>query len=164
MEQTKDRKVFFNVFPTLKVEEEIKILFSDVEVKKITTNTRRDFLHVHTLSRHLIQKRQIRLMESRIKDQLFGNVPVDVSIREEYALSGQYTPEALMNEYRDSILFELKEKSVLASSMFAQADVRYEEGGIVCLELLDTIVSEGRKEEILNYLEHIFSQRFSPLP
>ena len=160
MEQTKDKKVFFYVFPTLKVEEDIQILFTDVEVKKITTNTRRDFLHVHILSRHLIQKRQIRLMERRIKDQLFGNVPVEVNIEEEYVLSGQYTPEALMNEYRESIIYELKEKSMLASNMFAQADVHYEEGGVMCLELLDTIVSEGRKEEILNLLKHIFAERF----
>lgn len=54
-------------------------------------------------------------------------------------LSGQYTAEALMNEYRESIILELKEKSMLASNMFAQADIRYEAENVVCLELLDTI-------------------------
>ena len=42
---------------------------------------------------------------------------------------------------------------MLAANMFAQAEIHYEEGSVVCLELLDTIVSEGRREEILNYLE-----------
>ena len=115
MEKTRNDKSFFYVFPTLKVEEDIQILFADVEVKKITTNSRRDFLHVHIFSRHLIQKKQIWQMERRIKDQLFGNVHVEVRIEEEYALSGQYTPEALINEYRESIILELKEQSVLAS-------------------------------------------------
>lgn len=160
MEQVKSDKVFFHVFPTLKVEDDIHILFADVEVKKITTNSRRDFLHVHIFSRHLIQKAQIRQMERRIKEQLFAKTAVSVQIMEEYALSGQYTPEALMLEYRESILMELKEISVLASNMFAQAEIQYEEGGVICLELLDTIVSEGRREEILNYLEKMFSQRF----
>nr|WP_294490556.1 PolC-type DNA polymerase III [uncultured Mediterraneibacter sp.] len=160
MEQTKNDKAFFYVFPTLKVEDDIQILFADVEVRKITTNSRRDFLRVHIFSRHLIQKIQIMKMERRIKEQLFANVPVSVHIEEEYALSGQYTPEALMNEYRESIILELKERSVLASNMFAQADIRYEEGNVICLELLDTIVSEGRKEEILNLLQQIFSGRF----
>ena len=160
MEKTRNDKTFFYVFPTLKVEDDIQILFADVEVKKITTNSRRDFLHVHIFSRHLIQKKQIWQMERRIKDQLFGNVRVDVRIEEEYALSGQYTPEALMNEYRDSIVLELKEQSVLASSMFSQAQIHYEEGNVICLELLDTIVSEGRKEEILTLLEKIFKDRF----
>ena len=160
MEQVKNEKVFFHVFPTLRVEEEIQILFADVEVKKITTNTRRDFLHVHIFSRHLIQKKQIRLMEQRIKDQLFGRVAVEVKIEEDYALSGQYTPEALMREYHDSIVMELAEVSVLASSMFSRAEIRYEEGRVICLELVDSIVSEGRTEEILEVLNRIFSGRF----
>ena len=160
MEKTRNDKSFFYVFPTLKVEEDIQILFADVEVKKITTNSRRDFLHVHIFSRHLIQKKQIWQMERRIKDQLFGNVHVEVRIEEEYALSGQYTPEALINEYRESIILELKEQSVLASSMFSQAKIRFEESNVVSLELLDTIVSEGRKEEILALLENIFEKRF----
>ncbi len=160
MEQVKSDKVFFHVFPTLKVEDDIQILFADVEVKKITTNSRRDFLHVHIFSRHLIQKKQIWQMEQRIKDQLFAKTAVSVQIIEEYALSGQYTPEALMTEYRESILLELKEISVLASGMFAQAAIHYDEGNVVCLELLNTIVSEGRREEILDFLEKMFAERF----
>ena len=160
MEQVKSDKVFFHVFPTLKAEEGLQILFADVEVRKITTNSRRDFLHVYIFSRHLIQKQQIRRMESLIKEQLFAKTAVSVQIIEEYALSGQYTPEALMTEYRESILLELKEISVLASGMFAQAAIHYEEGNVICLELLDSIVSEGRKEEILKFLEKMFAERF----
>ncbi|HJA82129.1 MAG TPA: PolC-type DNA polymerase III [Candidatus Mediterraneibacter intestinipullorum] len=160
MEQVKSDKVFFHVFPTLKAEEGLQILFADAEVRKITTNSRRDFLHVYIFSRHLIQKQQIRRMESLIKEQLFAKTAVSVQIIEEYALSGQYTPEALMTEYRESILLELKEISVLASGMFAQAAIHYEEGNVICLELLDSIVSEGRKEEILKFLEKMFAERF----
>ena len=85
---------------------------------------------------------------------------MSIRIIEEYALSGQYTPEALMDEYRESMILELRETSVLAASMFAQAEIHYEEGSVVCLELLDTIVSEGRREEILAYLEKMFAERF----
>ena len=99
-------------------------------------------------------------MERQIKEQLFGRTAVDIRIEEEYRLSGQYTAEALMREYRESIVLELKEISVLAANMFMQAQIHYEEGGVICLELLDTIVSEGRKEEILELLEHIYKERF----
>ena len=73
MEQVTGKKTFFNVFPTLKVEEDIQILFADVEVQKITTNSGRDFLRIHIFSRHLIQKKQIRLMEpgSRVRGYLW---------------------------------------------------------------------------------------------
>ena len=160
MEQVKSEKTFFHVFPTLKVDDDMRILFADVEVQKITTNSTRDFLHVHIFSHHLIQKKQIWQMEQRIKEQLFGKTNVSVRIMEQYRLSGQYNPRALMEEYRESIILELKELSVLAANMFAHADIRYEDGNVVCLELLDTIVSEGRKEKIIGKLEEIFSQRF----
>ena len=160
MEQVTGKKTFFNVFPTLKVEEDIQILFADVEVQKITTNSGRDFLRIHIFSRHLIQKKQIRLMEQRIEEQLFSGTHINVEIMEKYALSGQYTPDVLLREYRDSMILELKETSVLASSMFSHAQIHLGDGGIICLELLDTIVSEGRREEILHYLEKVFHQRF----
>ena len=160
MEQVKDKRTFFHVFPTLKVEDDIQILFADVEVQKITTNSSRDFLHVYIFSRHLIQKKQIWQMEQRIKDQLFGKTSVEVRIEEKYELSEQYTPEALMREYRESIIQELKTVSVLAANMFAQAEIHFEEGGVVNLGLADTIVSEGRKDEILTLLNKVFEERF----
>ena len=160
MEQIKNEKTFFHVFPTLKVEEEFKVLFADVEVKKITTNSGRDFLHVHLKSHHLIPKKKIWQMEQRIKEQLFGTSSVKLQILEEYELSELYTPEAVMEEYKESLILELKEISVLAANMVSQAEVNYEEGNVVRLELLDTIVSEGRKEEIMNLLDDVFRNRF----
>lgn len=159
MERVSSEKVFFEVFPTLKVEEDIQLLFQDVEVKKITTNTNRDFLHVHIFSRHLIQKKDIWRMEQKIKEQLFGTSPVAIRIEEQYALSGQYSAEALLKEYRDSIMEELSVDSVLAANMYAQAEIQFKENA-VCLELLDTIVSEGRREAIIEYLEEILNKRF----
>ena len=49
MEQVKDDKKFFHVFPTLRADDDVRLLFSDVEVKKITTNSRRDFLNIYIL-------------------------------------------------------------------------------------------------------------------
>ena len=46
MEQVREDKKFFHVFPTLKADDDVRLLFSDVEVKKITTNSRRDFLKI----------------------------------------------------------------------------------------------------------------------
>ena len=159
MEQVGTAKLFFDVFPTLKVEDSVRMLFSDVEVKKITTNSARDFLHVYIFSRHLFQKKQIWHMEHKIKEQLFGTSMVQIHIEEEYSLSEQYTPAALMAEYRESISQELRDSSVLAANMFDQAQLRFEEGQICCLELADTIVSEGRREQILELLDEVFNRR-----
>ena len=153
-------KTFFEVFPTLKAEEELAFLFRDVEVKKITTNSSRDFLHVHIFSHHVIQKKQIHRMEQRIKEQLFGTARVSIRIEEKYALSEQYTPQALMEEYRESILEELREYSLLSANMLDQAEIRFEGEKGMCLELVDTIVSEGKRDHIVRLLEEVFNQRF----
>ena len=71
LEKIGNEKIFFHVFPTLKVENDIKMLFSDVEVSMITTNSKRGGLRVHIFSTHLIQKKHIWQMEQKIKEQLF---------------------------------------------------------------------------------------------
>lgn len=65
-----------------------------------------------------------------------------------------------MEEYRESILEELREYSVLAANMFDQAEIRFEGEKGMCLELVDTIVSEGKRDHIVRLLEEVFNQRF----
>lgn len=160
MEKIGNEKVFFRVFPTLKVEDDIQMLFDDVEVQKITTNSKHDFLHIYIFSRHLIQKKHIWQMEQKIRDQLFKGQGISIRLEEQYVLSEQYTPSTLMMEYHDSIVQELKQHSVLASNMFEQAKMDFEGTDILYLEMPDTIVSEGKKEHIVNLLHEIFEKRF----
>ena len=139
-------KPFFEVFPTLKVGEETETLYSDVQVIKVASNTARTFIKVHIKSGHLIQKDDIYEMEQAIKTQLFGKSKIAVRIVEKFELSGQYTPENLMGEYFQSFLTELNEKSVVERSMFQNAKYVFEDENILCLQLTDTIVAEGKKE------------------
>lgn len=106
-------KDFFEVFPTLKLDNEMKFLLQGVLVTKVATNSNRDFIKVHIFSTHLLQKRVIYKLEQMIKDQLFGRTMIQVEIIEEYRLSEQYTPENLMQEYHDSILLELSRRSTV---------------------------------------------------
>lgn len=90
MEQVKNEKTFFEVFPTLRADGELKMLFQDVEVKKITTNSTREFLHIHMVSHHLIPKKVIWKMEQSIKEQLFGTASVAIQIEEVSVKSDYY--------------------------------------------------------------------------
>ena len=49
-------KKFFEVFPTLKVKDDMRLLLQDVEVSKVTTNSNRDFVRIHIESAHLLQQ------------------------------------------------------------------------------------------------------------
>ena len=153
-------KSFFEVFPTLKLNEDMKMLFTGVEVSKVATNSDRDYIHVHIFSRHLIQKHKVCEMEQMIKEQLFGMNRIQIAVIEEYELSRQYTPENLMREYFDSILFEVGQRSVVERNMLQTADWSFEEGNILCLKLMDTVVAKGKKDGLVELIRQIFEERF----
>ena len=153
-------KPFFDVFPTLKVNNEMQNLFQEVEVSKVATNSRREFIRVHILSRHLLKKQDIFAMEDKIKEQLFTHVKIRIEIVEKYELSEQYTPENLLNEYLDSFLIELNERSVVERNMLQNAGYFFEDENILCLTLTDSIVAQGRKESLIQYLMDVYENRF----
>ncbi len=153
-------KLFFEVFPTLKVKEEMKMLLGEVEVTKVVSNSARDFICVHIFSRHLIKKKRIYELERMIKEQLFGRVPVRIEVREDYQLSVQYTPENLMREYYDSLLLEAEQKSVVERNMLQTSRYSFEDGNIMRLILQDTVVAQGKKDSVVELLTSVFNDRF----
>ena len=153
-------KKFFEVFPTLKVKDDMRLLLQDVEVSKVTTNSNRDFVRIHIESAHLLQKKMIYRVESMVKEQLFGKNRLQIEVKEQYHLSAQYTPENLLNEYLDSILEELGTESVVERSMMQSAKWSFETENVLRLQLTDTIVAKGKKEHLVHYLERIFAERF----
>ena len=152
-------KKFFDVFPTLHLNREMTRLFEDADILKVATNTNRDHLFVQLHSYHLIAKKDIYMVENAIKEQLFAKNPVDIQIRESFELSKQYTPENLMREYRDSILLELKKRSILEYNMFLNAKYHFEEEHILCLEFEDNIVAEGKTDAIVYLLREVYETR-----
>ncbi len=152
--------MFFDVFPTLKAEGTLRELFENVEVPKVTTNKERSYLKIHIFSTHLIQKRQIVKMEEMIREQLFGRTPIWIHIVERYQLSGQYTPKNLMEAYKESILFELRQKSAIEYNMFQNASCIFEEGNKLKLEMEDNIVAQGKEDSIRMLLKEVYEERF----
>lgn len=153
-------KLFFDVFPTLKVDKNSRMLFQEVEVTKITSTSAKDHIKVYIHSTHLIPKKSVYEMEHQIEIQLFGQCQILVMIVEEYHLSEQYTPKNLMEAYRESILLELEKKSVLERNMFQKAKCSFEKENTICLTMADTIVAEGKTDSIAAYLKQVFGERF----
>ncbi len=154
-------KLFFEVFPTLKAEGDIRELFSDTAVVKVATNSARTFIKVHLESSHLIQKSRVREVERLIQAQLFPSGEPQVEIVETFALSKQYTPENIMQEYYESFLFELNERSVVERSMFQNAGHTFEEGGVLLIQFADTIIAEEKRGNVAAYLKDVYEKRFS---
>ncbi len=152
-------KPFFEVFPTLKMEGSLYDKLEQTEVERVSASRRRDLLHVYLFSGRLLQKRDIWMAEDEIKRQLFRDAAVSVKIHERFELSAQYTPENLMDLYKDSILEELKGYSHIEYNAFRTAEISYPEQGRLALEIEDTVMNRCKEEELVRVLEKILVER-----
>ena len=154
-----ETKYFFEVFPTIETDGDIRDLFENVAVTKVARNRANNAVRVYILSNRLIEKKTIRKIESVIKEQIFEDSSVKVNIIEKFSLSGQYTPERLYKIYRDSILYELKDYSVIIYHMLKRADYSFKDDKIMNLTIQDSTINRAKESELTRILEKIFWER-----
>lgn len=152
-------KPFFEVFPGLEPEEKIKQQLDGVEVEKVTSNSRRDFLRIYLVSSHLIVKEIIYKLEKEIKKQLFPKAEMTIKIYEKFQLSSQYNPEKLFAVYRESILEELREYDHILYNACKNADITFPSEDKMNLEVSDSVLIRTKSEELIRIFEKIFNER-----
>ncbi len=152
-------KLFFDVFPDLKVPSETERLLKEVEVTKVSTNPQRNHLRVYLLSSRLIEKQQIFRLEQDIKKQLFPDQALSIKIIEKFHLSSQYNPKKLMMVYYDSVLEEFRHYSFLEYSILKRASMEFPEEEKLTLALEDSVVAREKSEEMVQILEKIICER-----
>ena len=152
-------KEFLDVFPQLQVEAQLEQLLQTVKVMKVAINSRKDMLRVYIISSQWIHKKYIYYLEHQIKDQFFADAKLQVKIIEKFQLSRQYTPENFLEVYKDSILLELKNYSMLEYNMFATAKTAFPETETLHLTLTDSMIAKEKEPELIRVLEKIFCER-----
>ena len=152
-------KLFFEVFPTLKITGEMSALLKETEITKVASNSAQNALRIYLESTRLIPKPEIYHIEQEIKQQLFPRKEIAVKIIEKFNLSSQYTPEKLMAVYRDSILEEIRNYSVLLYNLMRCGKMKFDREDHMILTLEDTIVASERSNELIDILEKIICER-----
>ena len=152
-------KFFFDVFPSLKLDDGIKKLLSVAEVTKVAMNHGKDQLRVYITSTRLIHKKEIYRTEQAICDQIFKGRRMQVTLIEKYRLSDQYTPESLMELYRDSILEELRTYSLMEYNLLRTAQMEFPAKSRLRLTLENTIIAQTKSDEIVEFLEKVICER-----
>lgn len=150
------QKSFMEVFPTLDLSDELKGLLEFVRIDRVTLNRDRDFMRIFLESEKLIFKKHIFELEQAIMDQLFSDVKMTVKIIEKFHLSKQYTPQNLMPVYESSILLELKNYNALLYSLMHDSKKIFTAPDTLCLEVPDTVIADGKEQELLGILEKVF--------
>lgn len=152
-------KTFLDVFPDLHIAEDLKELLNLVEVERVTSNRDRSSVRIYIVSPRLIHKKTIFDLEKGIRDQLFPGKQLTVKIMEKYRLSRQYTPEKLLDVYRDSLLLELKNYSIIEYTILRKAKCTFPQQDLLRMTVEDTMVNREKSAELKRVLEKIFHER-----
>ncbi len=152
-------KKFFDVFPKLLIDGELKDYIEDAQVTRVTSNPQKTRLRVYLDSRQWIHKKNIYALEKSIRDQFFPGMPMEIKIIENFQLSRQYTPENFMDVYRDSLLLELKEYSVVLYNLLMNAKLTFDGENMLKVTLPDTVISREKGEELERILDKVFCER-----
>ena len=152
-------KAFLEVFPGLHMTEQMQELLNLVKVERVSMTRDRSSIRVYIESPRLIHKKNILDLEKGIRDQLFPGKQIVIRIFEKYRLSEQYTPEKLLNAYRDSLLLELKNYSIIEYSIFRKAEFTFEKSDLLHMTIEDTMVNREKAGELKRILEKVFHER-----
>ena len=153
-------KKFCDVFPSLRLEDSIRSLMEPVQVERVSSTRRRDFLRIYISSNRLIEKQYIFRVEEDMKKQLFPGMTMQVKLYEKYRLSAQYNLCKFMEQYRDSILLELKDYSPVEYHIFKRADISYPAEDQVLLTIDDSVPARSKAEDLKEILDKILNERF----
>lgn len=152
--------LFFEVFEQLTgLPKDLQNMFQEVLIEKVAVSKSTAQVRIYMQSSRLIQRPVIKRMEYQLKKQLFAEAPNSVVLWDNYILSAQYTPEKLFYIYKDSILEEFRERSILEFNVFELAEIIFEGNTLVfsCEEnFLIRKVSGG----ITKYITDMFHNRF----
>ena len=91
--------------------------------------------------------------------QLFPGKQIQIRIFERFCLSEQYTPEKLLKVYRDSLLMELKNYSIIEYSIFRKAECTFPRPDLLHMTVENTMVNREKAGELKRVLEKVFHER-----
>ncbi len=129
-------------------------------VEKVSASQIHRRIRIYLVADRLIDYKDIRTLEHKIRVQMFKGTNIKIEIIERYELAEVYTPERLITVYFDSFKDELASMSDLTAAVFARADKQFEDPNHMLLSVEDNFLIVNKAEQIREYLEHTFETRF----
>ncbi len=152
-------KPFLEVFTGLELNEQMRSLLEITLVKKVTMTSDRTKIRVYIECPRLIHKKNIVSLETGIKDQLFPGKAVTVKIMESYRVEKRYTPQTLLSAYLDSLLYELRDNSVVEYAMLKKAEISFPQADHMLISVDDTAINREKAQDLCAFLEKVFGRR-----
>ncbi len=161
-----ESKSFFEVFPTLSLQDKARDYFSDTIVSRISSTKNRHVLRIYLTSNHIIPKSIVFDVQTEIENQILGGgiapgaEDINVYIYEKFELSDSYDLKAIFDAYKESMEFELKSRSLTLYNAFHHARININGDSGLNVSLPDLFLYRDRERELEGYLEKVITERF----
>ena len=146
-------KRFCEVFPHFQATVAEEALVACLLVERVCVSDDMSRLTVYVVSRSFAERTAFQALAEELKEQLFGKRKVLVEIRERFQLGGDFTPEQLFRAYRESLLAELKSRSLIAARILENGTVRFPSPEVLCCEVEDMPLNRRVLLDLKRYLE-----------
>ncbi|MBQ6075109.1 MAG: PolC-type DNA polymerase III [Lachnospiraceae bacterium] len=144
--------------PDLMTTETVMDRADRIYIEKMLMSRKRDRLKIYLHAPFIIPKRDIWALEAAVKKQYFKNKDVRVEIIEHFHLDDMTAQEAY-EQYKDSILLELKSIRLYEYNLLRRASLDFSGGETVVLEMPDLSVLAARSGSLSDYLKQVFRER-----
>ena len=152
-------KDFFDVFPNLKIKDELHELLDMVFVTRVACNPAKTRLWVTIRSERWIHKKYIFELERQIERQCFPGIQIQATVIEKFRLSRQYTPDNFLEVYRPSMELELRNYNMLEYNLFKRAKISFTDTDHMELVLPDSVIAREKSGILVEYLHKVFCER-----
>ena len=154
----KELKNLMDVVPTLKISDrDVLEVIDEVQVERFVLKKNEGVLYVYLISEHPIHKRIFDTIEKELTRQITRGKP-KVYVIERFRLSSLYSLSYLMQNYRESIKYELYKRSPILASTFANSVIECSDDGKVTVYLPSNVVSAKKGNELITYLDKLFNE------
>ena len=156
-----EEKKFFDAFPTLQLNKELTGIFAESVVYHISMNSQRTHVKIYIKFNRLIGRDVLTKIEAEMKRQIKPFFAMEVHIVERFELSSLHNAKTIMEQYKDSMLFELKRNNMMLLQLFREAKINMKGEDEMEVTLKDNFVSREYSDELKKAIEDMLLNRFA---
>ena len=146
-------KAFSEVFPHFQATAAEQALVACLLVERVVVSDDMARLTVYVVSRSFAERAAFRALAEEMREQLFGKRNIQVEVRERFQLGGDFTAEQLFRAYQDSLLEELRGRSLLAARILERGKVRFPSPNVLLCDVEDMSLNRSVMQDLRRYLE-----------
>lgn len=152
---------FLETFFTLQLEDDLKEIAERLEIEKLAMKSNHELCHIYVTSDYLIEKQYFHRLEKELEKQLSEQGKVVFHIFENFHLSSQYHSQYILEQYENSILYELKEYDIIVYNLYKQSHISFPAEDHMILQMKNHIIAQNYGKELVRVLEKILCDRCS---